>query len=274
MIKVFFNSPDEAERFYTMLVLKQNQRNVELCIIDGNGVGVSASDFDAAARTLFIPALASYILKYNESRLMLSIIRDRFYFHEPEEQQQIIHIAEAIIEGERTEIPGAKQLPMRETPIYEALNDFIKPDLAFALSSFIKFRLHSYVERLYKYIEIAIEEYKLEQEYQTFIHSLREYAMNRETKAEVIHIVHEHELTVYNEHFSEISKEDLAGHIDRTFVHQHPMYIDASLLAPLVSIAPGKIHLYTDSPDYGMVQTIQNIFLERVSIYPRKMAGV
>ncbi|TDL82048.1 putative sporulation protein YtxC [Peribacillus frigoritolerans] len=274
MIEIFFNSPHEAETVHNMLDHERDKWKAEIVRIKEHGIQIMSNDPVEMINVLLIPVIVRYILKYKESHLMLSIIKDRFYFQEPEEQQQIIHIAEAIIEGERSEIPKVDQLPLRETPIYEALADFIRPNLSFALPSFIKFRLHRYVERLNKYIEIAIEEYKLEQEYQTFIQSLRDYAMSRETKVNVLHIVHEKELTVYNEQFAKLSQDELMKYIDRSFIHQHPMYIDASLLAPLVSIAPNKIHLYTDSPDLGMVRTIQNIFLERVNIYPRKMAGI
>lgn len=274
MIEIFFNSPHEAETVHSMLDHERKKWKAEIVSIQEHGLQIVSTDFDEMIQVLLIPVIVRYILKYKEHHLMLSIIKDRFYFNEPEEQQQIIHIAQSIIEGERNEIPKVNQLPLRETPIYEALAEFIKPNLSFALPSFIKFRLHQYVKRLNRYVEIAIEEYKLEQDYQSFIQSLRDFVMNRESKMKVLHIVHEKELMVFNEQFSQLSQDELKNQIDRSFIHKHPMYIDSALLAPLVSIAPIKIYLYTDFPDMGMVQTIQNIFLERVKIHPRKMAGL
>lgn len=52
--------------------------------------------------------------------------------------------------------------------------------------------------------------------------------------------------------------------IDRNLIISQPMYIDSSILAPLVSIAPNIIYLYTDDIDDGMIQTIQNVFQERI----------
>ncbi len=46
------------------------------------------------------------------------------------------------------------------------------------------------------------------------------------------------------------------------------MYIDSQLIAPLVSIAPQKIDLFTNDTGHSMVQTIQNIFQERVEVFP------
>ena len=53
------------------------------------------------------------------------------------------------------------------------------------------FRLAKYYERLRSYVEAAIDEYKMEQEYQTFIQSLRDYVMSKEPMLDHVHIVHD-----------------------------------------------------------------------------------
>ncbi len=57
-------------------------------------------------------------------------------------------------------------------------------------------------------------------------------------------------------------------YIDRRFVREHLMYIDSHLLAPLISIAPETVELYTDKPEHMMSRTIQNVFQERVRLFP------
>jgi putative sporulation protein YtxC len=121
--------------------------------------------------------------------------------------------------------------------------------------------------RLREYVEVAIEEYKLEQEYQSFIQSLRDYITEKESKMERISIVHDNGYFVYNADKQELTEQELITYVDQTFVYQHPMYIDSHLLAPIVSIAPVLLSLYTNDPFDGMIQTIQNIFQERVSIH-------
>ena len=46
-------------------------------------------------------------------------------------------------------------------------------------------------QRLRSYVEAAIDEYKMEQEYQTFIQSLRDYVMSKEPMLDHVHIVHD-----------------------------------------------------------------------------------
>lgn len=128
------------------------------------------------------------------------------------------------------------------------------------------FRLAKYYERLRSYVEAAIDEYKMEQEYQTFIQSLRDYVMSKEPMLDHVHIVHDGYFVLWELKY--ISEREQKKYIDRRFVREHPMYIDSHLLAPLVSIAPEKIDLYTEDREHAMVQTIQNIFQERVRILP------
>ena len=137
-----------------------------------------------------------------------------------------------------------------------------------SFSSFQKFRLHKYIDSLREYVEIAIEEYKMEQEYQSFVQSLRDYLAKKESKLSKLQIVFDQECLVYDEDKQLMTENQLNKFIDKDFVYQHPMYIDKQLLAPLVSIAPDWLLLYTNNSFEGMVQTIQNIFEERVTIYP------
>jgi putative sporulation protein YtxC len=128
------------------------------------------------------------------------------------------------------------------------------------------FRLSEYDRRLKNYVEVSIEEYKMEQEYQNFIQSLRDYVMAKEPKLEKVHVVHQDRLMIWE--FRYASERDQKQYIDRQFVREHPMYIDSQLIAPLVSIAPKKIDLFTNDTGHSMVQTIQNIFQERVEVFP------
>ncbi|BBP91448.1 hypothetical protein BsIDN1_50660 [Bacillus safensis] len=61
---------------------------------------------------------------------------------------------------------------------------FLYSKVFFSIGSFMTFRLSEYDRRLKNYVEVSIEEYKMEQEYQNFIQSLRDYVMAREPRLE------------------------------------------------------------------------------------------
>ncbi|MFS0654620.1 putative sporulation protein YtxC [Bacillus sp. 179-C3.3 HS] len=212
------------------------------------------------------PLLVHFFLECKENERMRSILENTYLFKDPEEQHQILSIAHSLIKGDIDDIPGIHQEPSRELLLKKELETLSLQQGIFSIGSFMRFRLSEYDERLKHYVEVAIEEYKMEQEYQNFIQSLRDYVMKREPKLDKVHVVHQDRLLIWE--FRYASERDQKQYIDRQFVREHPMYIDSQLIAPLVSIAPEKIALFTNDTGHSMVQTIQNIFQERVEVFP------
>jgi putative sporulation protein YtxC len=267
MLEILFGSPKEAKTIYSIFRSMCKGLESELQLLNQRCIKISPKTWDISLEQLVIPGLVQFIIEHKELQCMLTIIEENYFFLDEEEQQQIIHIAHSIIEGERMDIPRVQNFSSRDVILREALEQFLRPDLFFSFTSFQKFRLHEYTARLREYVEVAIEEYKLEQEYQNFIQSLRDYLTKKESKMERISIVHDHGYFVYNTDKQELTEQELITFIDKSFVYQHPMYIDSHLLAPIVSIAPDLLALYTNDPFDGMIQTIQNIFQERVIIH-------
>ncbi|MFD2213705.1 putative sporulation protein YtxC [Metabacillus endolithicus] len=268
MLEILFGSPKEARAIYSIFHSIHDKFHSELQLVNNQSIKLNPKSWDITVKQLVIPGLIQFIINHKEHLIMLKMIKENYYFSEEEEQQQIIHIAHSIMEGQREEIPRVQEISSREQMISDALEQFLRPDLYFSFSSFQKFRLHKYIDSLREYVEIAIEEYKMEQEYQSFVQSLRDYLAKKESKLSKLQIVFDQECLVYDQDKQLMTEHQLKKYIDKDFVYQHPMYIDKQLLAPLVSIAPDWLMLYTNNSFEGMVQTIQNIFEERVTIYP------
>jgi putative sporulation protein YtxC len=267
MLEILFGSPKEAETIYAIFRSMCKEIDSELQLINQQCVKISPKTWDISIEELVIPGIVRFIVDHKEHMIMLTIIKEIYYFQDEEEQQQILHIAQSIIEGERTDIPRLQHLLSRDVILKNALEQFLRPNLYFSFTSFQKFRLQEYMVRLREYVEAAIEEYKLEQEYQNFIQSLRDYLTAKDSVIGRISIVHDNGYFVYYPNNRKVTDLELKNYIDHSFVNQHPMYIDNQLLGPIVSIAPNLISLYTNDPFDGMVQTIQNIFQEKVIIH-------
>jgi len=272
LVEIQFQEITDAKNVYERLLEKQQALTIDYITVsyDSNLVFVSIPQREEQIINEFIvPVLSEFIITTKEDYWIKSLIHDVFYFSDIEEQNQILQIAQAMIDGGYQDIPDINQMEHREKLITGALIDLLRETGSFSFESFLKFRLRNYTEQLQKYVELAIDEYKLEQEYQNFIQNLRDFVVNRTPKIGILHILHEDQFHFFNEAFYEMKRDDLMGYIDRKLVITQPMYIDSTVIAPLVSIAPESIFIYTDKMDHGMVQTIQNIFLERVQIYAR-----
>jgi len=196
------------------------------------------------------------------------ILSKQFYFKDAEEQQQILEILTSILEGQREDLSVFIKDTNEEKKVKDAIEHIFNDQVTFSFDSFVKFRLRSYLQYLERYVEVSIDEYKMEQEYQMFVQMLRDFLAGREPKTDILYLLMDEEITFYNKQFIEIKRSELAKMIDRKLLVNHPIYVDSGTIAPLLSLAPTTIFLYTKEKDAPLVRTIENIFEERVIIKP------
>ncbi|HHY72758.1 MAG TPA: putative sporulation protein YtxC [Bacillus bacterium] len=274
MITIQFREKKDAVLLFQLIKEHHhpNSAHVQVNIIYEPEVLVKINfkkSFDSIISTVIIPVIMKYIIKIVEVNWMKEMISNMFYFTDMEEQRQIMSIARSIIDGEKAEMPVVTDLNdhlPREKMIENSLRDFLTTSVSFSFEAFLQFRLKEYRIRLLQYIEAAIDEYKLEQEYQNFVENLRSYVYNKDSLMEIIHLVYEEDFRFFDRNLNEIGREQLTYLIDEQLIKIEDIDTDSLVIAPLISIAPRTVYLYTDRLDHGLIQTIQNIFLERAEL--------
>lgn len=271
LAEIIFQSKGDAKKFFQLLLkyLKFAPDNqVILHNEDRHIVRILDSDSSTYYMDKVKEVFYEFIIKVKRDDWFLEILKENYYYEDPEEQQQILYIIYSILEGEREDLAGLLKKTNEEPRIREAINQVFQENISLSFDSFIKFRLKPYFSLLEGYIEISIDEYIMEQEYQMFVQTLRSFLINREPKMELIHLQVDEEITFYNENLEEIKRGELMKMIDRKLLFNHPVYVDSASIAPLLSIAPSTILVYTKSPEEPLIKTIKNIFEERVEIKP------
>lgn len=219
---------------------------------------------------LLTSVLTDYVISTKEDDWLLDIIETMFYFTDEEEQQQILTIARDILEGDRSDLPSMKPFFNRRAFIYDAFAKHLEEETTFYYEPFLTFRLRDYGEMLIDCVEIAIDEYMLEQEYQNMIEDFRQYVQSKRPKFELVHIVHEDTFTFYDEHFRRMTRDEILFHLQRELVFEQEVDIEEMVISPLVSMVPRMVHVFSDQPDDGVILSIQAIFQERMKLYPLK----
>ncbi|NRD76072.1 putative sporulation protein YtxC [Bacillus sp. BRMEA1] len=269
MAEIIFQSRTDAIMFYHHLLkcLNMDAANEEILLHeDQKMVKVLAGSLSADFYNRVKQAIYAFIIEVKREDWFREIIRNQFFYEDLEEQQQILEILHSILEGQREDLTVFLKNTNNEPFIREAIHHVLQDNISFSFDSFLKFRLRDYMKYLENYVEVAIDEFKLEQEYQMFIYMLRDFLANREPKIETMHLLFDEEITFYDEWMEEIKRSDLTKMIDRKLLVNHPVYVDSSTIAPLLSLAPKKIFLYTNNDEAPLVRTIKNIFEERVII--------
>ena len=125
-----------------------------------------------------------------------------------------MEFAISIVEGERN---------ISQKPLFDEEKEWIKKGLApilteklsFSFDSFTTFRLKSFYQSLEKYVLQAIDEYKLEQDYQNFIATLRDFLQNRDPKMSYLHLVYRDAFHFYDHSFRRLERSEITEMIDR-----------------------------------------------------------
>ncbi|WP_066386031.1 putative sporulation protein YtxC [Neobacillus mesonae] len=269
MVEIIFQNRVDAIRFFNYLQKWLNNdpdyENI-LLIEDRHIVKLFNSSFTNDKQEAVKNAFYEFVTNIKRDDWLRDILRNHYYFEDIEEQQQILEILYSIMDGQREDLSVFLKETNLDPVVREAIDHVFRDNVSFSFDSFLKFRLRSYLQLLENYVEISIDEYKLEQEYQMFVHMLREFLADREPKRRVLHLLLDDDITFYDEQFVEIKRGELAKMIDRKLLVNHPVYIDSASIAPLLSLAPTKIFLYTKNAEAPLVRTIKNIFEERVMI--------
>jgi putative sporulation protein YtxC len=271
LIQIHFKYREDRQEVFRMLNEKLSAELdcVHLSLVSNQILQVTAPNLDHLIRSFLVPVLRDFIVIKKEGKWIRKIIGDLFYFKDEEEQQQIATIVRSLIDGDIQNIPNIPDGEWKmNTLIEESLTNFLSCDLSFSFESFLQFRLKNYRNRLLTYVEAAIDEYKLEQEYQNFIESLRRYITERNPIFSEIYLVHDDTFQFYTDQYKRLTSGQLYSFVEEDICLQENIDIESLVIAPLISMAPQHIYLFTDDMDHGMVQTIQNVFQERVTIQP------
>ncbi|MBS4191561.1 putative sporulation protein YtxC [Bacillus sp. FJAT-49705] len=205
-----------------------------------------------------------FIKKSKQDVWFRRILSEHYYYKDEEEQQQILEIIHSLLEGNREELTAFLNDIDMEGDLKTAINDLFDENISFSFDSFVKFRMRPLMIQMAKYVEISIDEYKMEQEYQIFIQTLRDFLAGRKEKIWSIHLLIDDGIQFFDENFFEIKRADLKRMIDRKLLFNHPVYVDSVTIAPLLSIAPAVIYLYSEDIEQPLIRTIHNIFEERL----------
>lgn len=284
MIVVQFSKKDDCDKIYERL---------QVHIQRGNYDEVFSASVKQIKKTLYITfnrgdvtfqhviqpmiaqVFASYIIDTYELKWVRDILRDMFCYEDELEIEAITSLFCSITEGKRDDLPNVKRLPSRKRLIEDAvhvlLEDSYKKELSFSFDSFLKFRMKDYRECLLTYVEMAIDEYKLEQDYQNFIDNLRSSLIRKQPLIDLIHVIYTDKPKFYDESFRLICEDQIHRAMKKTSFSEHSL-IEPTILKPLLTFAPKKIVLFTDNDITGLFYTLKNIFQERLTIRSLKEA--
>lgn len=275
LISLTFKNKADFEFVHTALITRLRGSNKTTLVDDAELVlSVSVEPYDSRTCFEIADCLALCIKTTYEKTWMQNILTSTYYFKDMGEIDEICALARSIGDGDRIDVPRTEAYRERFTILRDAAFCCVEQGGTISFDSFLVFRTRPYQKLLSALVAEAIDEYKLEQEYQNFIEDLRQLLQLRSSRREEINLLYDGSYHLVDDSGnklklkrSEMYFEDLPNELTTD-------EIDPDILLPLLYFAPDKINVFTDHIEEGLTQTICNVFQERLCFFPFHMSKI
>lgn len=213
-------------------------------------------------------ALADLIVGEVTEKALPKILHHNYAQFAAEDRDEILARARALLEYAQggDERGLVRQINRRNQILFQVL-DYLDLHDELIVEGFLRFRLKEYFQELVETIDRAVEAFMADREYREFVRLLRYFVELQEPRLEEVHVVvrpgglyrllDRDNQVVENDYL-----EGLVVEMVRDEINQ-----DDLLLSALITIAPRRIVLHLP-PELKIAETIQSVFLERVTVCP------
>jgi putative sporulation protein YtxC len=212
--------------------------------------------------------LADYVIAHKELVLLRSLICNEFSYQNETEINKIIRYCNQMLNNEDDSLYVADHgRNRRALTISNEIKQFFKKNNNLNLEGFLQFRLKDYKEELREVVEYAVDEFIMDKQYQEFIALLKYFVFIQEAKIPVVHLMHKggHDFVLFNEQMTPMDMKAADDSFKIEILDQEFNFEDL-VVSTLISIAPQEIHIHTREPEVQVIQTIMQIFENRVQI--------
>ncbi|WP_186578417.1 sporulation protein YtxC [Aquibacillus kalidii] len=266
MLEVYFENQKEAQTFHEQLLhynkdlsisWKTNEKWGDKIVVHG---GLRTEKQQLAIKK----AMIDVFVYYREIQMIHHIIQNYYYYKNKEEIQRIAELSQSIISGEDEDLGQILKDKEPRSLLFE-LFEMDKKESITHFDSIVKFRLQAYQKELVDVVGLAIDEFKREEEHQSFIQSLREFVTRRQIKEQVVHVLQGTNFRFFREDGKAFTESEI-----KTLIQKEPLYIvgldeTEVNLTPLIAMAPKQIKIYGECPSEAKTLTVINVFQERVT---------
>ncbi|MCX7842995.1 MAG: putative sporulation protein YtxC [Clostridia bacterium] len=213
-------------------------------------------------------ALADFIIRQYEERLITRIINSNYCYFNSKEKKEILNIAVEFLKNEDKDFFNTLFRIRRRNVIVRKLFEYFERSNSLILDGFVNFRLKEYMKDLEEIVEKAVDDFLMEREYKEFIRLLRYFVDIQESKFDIIHVMvgNDNKYVILNETLREITNECIQEFANE--ISEGEVNYDDLLVSSLITMAPRKLILHGTGrfKNKELLETIKNVFSEKVVI--------
>lgn len=204
--------------------------------------------------------ITEVIFEFYEEKLIKQMLNyNYFYFDEQERLQICDNCKEIIINDEYEQAQYIKE------KIQECILEYLRENKYMILDGFVHFRLKEYLSYIDNIIDVSVNQYIIEKEYNEFINLLRIYVDSKPSSCDLLHLIYmngESILLDDNKNIVSVSENIL----NSKYVSDISFSSNDFALNTLLTLLPAKIEIHLIGEEDEFINTIKLIFEGKISI--------
>lgn len=238
-----------------------------ICTIEEDkNIGKKSIQCYEALRIHVANALADYIIRQYEAKLISRIINSNYCYFNAIEKKEILSLAVRIIRNDDKSFLNSLFQIRRRNMIIRKLLDYFEGSNSLILDGFVNFRLKDYMKDLEEIVDKAVDDFLMEREYKEFIRLLRYFVDIQDPKFNVVHVIvrYDSKYILLDEHKKEITNECIQEFVNE--ITEGEINYDDLLVSSLITLAPRKIIIHSTGQfrNKELLETIKNVFMGKV----------
>lgn len=198
----------------------------------------------------------SYIItKFYETNILKNIIKLNYFYFSQDEQNDILKICQ-----ENISLPySSKRLLL----ISDAVFSYLQENKNLIIDGFINFRIPNYLKYLDSIVDICVNKYILDNEYNEFINLLKSYIASKPCCASLVHLIYQNGTSILLDDKKNRIEADTSI-FEQKFLSDISFSSNDFALNILLTLLPEQIciHLLCDEDDF--IKSLKLIFDNRI----------
>ena len=243
MLEIFFESNKEVISFCEQLFYYNKKIDLYWKTSEEWGNRITfKNDFPVNEyNDAIVKSMTDVFIEHRLNLMMEEVIKGSYYYTDVEEIERILDLSLWIVTGNDRD----SKVIRGEADPYSLLHSLFKANIEGAktvhFDSIINFRLNVFKDHLIYLVGLAIDEYKREEEHQTFINMLRDYITNKEPLYHIVYVLQGTPFSFFKHNGKIFSRMEL-----KKLMKREPLYIvglddNEWNVAPLIAMAPKQI---------------------------------
>ena len=209
----------------------------------------------------FSNILSSAIIEFYEKEIVKHIINSNYFYFTDIEQRKIFDIVNSYLYNNELD-----ESIIRKDSIIISCIEYFSNNKSAILDGFVNFRLNSYVKILDYIVDMAVNKFVIDREYNEFIDLLKCYINSKECGTSTVHLIYKNKDSILLDDYKNIiNLEDSI--LNSKYLSDISFSSNDYTLNTLLTLIPEKIYIHLiDETEDEFINTLKLIFDFRVHI--------